>query len=109
MRPRRLSSRVVQVGMVGTLSMTLAACGGKSTRADCVDGSNVLGGQYQIVQDGNCDSSNYGRYFWYYGGAHSGTRAYKGTTLKPKKGEIKTSSGRTIRKGGFGSSGSGGS
>lgn len=108
MPQRRLSSRMVKVGMVGSLSVTLAACGGKTTTADCVDGQDDDSG-YLIVDDSYCDDDSYGRYFWYYGGSHSGTRVTKGTTLKPKKGEIKTSKGRVLQRGGFGkSSGSSG-
>jgi hypothetical protein len=104
MPQRRLSSRIVQVGMIGTLSMTLAACSSnKSTTAYCVDRDDFTGGQYQIVNDNNCDNSSYGRYFWYYGGSRTGNRIYKGTTLRPKKGSITSVHGRSIQRGGFGS------
>ncbi|GAA2733735.1 hypothetical protein [Actinocorallia aurantiaca] len=102
---RRMSSRAVKVGMLGTLSMSLAACGGNSYTADCVDGYSHSGGQYKVTRDGDCDSGgNGGRYFWYYGGTATGAGyVYKGTTLKPRKGEIKSKSGRTLQRGGFGS------
>jgi hypothetical protein len=107
---RRMRSRAVKVGMLGTLSMSLAACGGSSYTADCVDGYTYSGGQYKVVSDRDCDyGGNGGRYFWYYGGtATSAGYVYKGTTLKPHKGEIKTKSGRTLQRGGFGGSSGGG-
>jgi hypothetical protein len=110
MPQRRLSSRIVKVGMIGTLSMTLAACGSsdKSTTAYCADRDDFTGGQYQIVQDNYCDNDAYGRYFWYYGGSVVGSRVHKGTTLKPKKGSITSYHGRTIQRGGFGSKSSSG-
>jgi hypothetical protein len=104
MPQRRLSSRIVQVGMIGTLSMTLAACSSNSsTTAYCVDRDDFTGGQYQIVNDDNCGNSSYGRYFWYYGGSRVGNRIHKGTTLRPKKGSITSYHGKSIQRGGFGS------
>lgn len=101
---RRMRSRVVKVGMLGTLSMSLAACGGNSYTADCVDGQSYSDGRYRIVSDRDCDyGGGGGRYFWYYGADSSGGYARNGTTLKPRKGEIKTKSGRTLQRGGFGS------
>jgi hypothetical protein len=106
---RRMSSRVVKVGMLGTLSMSLAACGNSYT-ASCVDGYSYDNSQYKVVDDDDCDGGGSGgRYFWYYGGTVTGGYVYNGTTLKPHKGEIKTKSGRTLQRGGFGSGfGSGG-
>lgn len=106
---RRMSSQAVKVGMLGTLSMSLATACGSSYSASCVDGYSYNNGQYRVVRDNDCDyGGNNGRYFWYYGGTVAGGYAHKGTTLKPRKGTIKTSSGRTLQRGGFGGGSSSG-
>ncbi|GAA3234659.1 hypothetical protein [Actinocorallia longicatena] len=117
MSERRLSSRAVKIGAVGAISAALATWGfvacspGEDSRADCVTGPDA-NGEYTLVDEDECEdgvySSNH-HAFWYYNAHHrTGNRISGGTTLKPKSGGIKTSSGTTIRKGGFGSSGSSG-
>ncbi|WP_245679508.1 hypothetical protein [Actinomadura hibisca] len=115
---RRLSSRAVKIGMVSALSLTLAACGSKSTTAWCVDRQAPLTGKtrggYKVVPDYNCNtrdiergSVGYGRYFWYYGGKRdnsSGTVS-GGSSYGPSKGKIKSGSGHTLVRGGFGGGG----
>jgi hypothetical protein len=120
---RRLSSRAVKIGMVSALSMTMVACGSdRETRAYCVDdeappslGGGVSG--YKVVDDYNCDdddledgTTSYGRYFWYYGGRQDGTGYVSGgSRISPSEGKVVTAGGKTVSRGGFGGSGSGGS
>jgi hypothetical protein len=115
---RRLSSRVVQIGMLSALSMALVACSSPSTTRYCVDRRDPAGffdrskGGYQMVPDVFCaatyplGSPNYNRYFWYYGGrgytSHGRRYIYRGSSIVPRGRTIKSSSGRTIRRGGFG-------
>src|SRR5260370_16144347 len=72
---RRLRSSAVRIGVVGTLSLTLVACGSSSTRAWCVDrqggGGFFVGakGGYLVVPGSKCAGDGSLRpYFWYYGG-----------------------------------------
>ncbi|QXJ26900.1 hypothetical protein AGRA3207_006458 [Actinomadura graeca] len=108
--------------MLSALSLTLVACGSKSTTAYCVDRSApVIGkaqGGYRVVSDGLCDaddidrgrSSSYNRYFWYYGGKRDSSGfASGGSSFRPSKGKVKSSSGRTLSRGGFGGGGRSGS
>lgn len=117
---RRLSSRAVKVGMLSALSLTLVACGSKSTTAWCVDRYAPAGGQakggYRVVPDSSCRTSDiyrnvsYGQYFWYYGGKrNSNGYVSGGSSYRPGKGKIKSGSGRTLSRGGFGGSGRSGS
>ncbi|WP_285694935.1 hypothetical protein [Actinomadura sp. NBRC 104412] len=118
---RRLSSRAVKIGMVSALSLTVAACGSKTTTAWCVDryapAVGRTAGGYKVVSDVFCDSRDiergtvsYGRYFWYYGGKRdSDGYVSGGSRFGPSKGKIKSSSGRTLSRGGFGGSGRSGS
>lgn len=110
---RRFSSRVVKAGMVSALSLTLVACGAGSTTARCADRNSPGRGGYRVVPDGNCDpgdidrtstSGAYGRYFWYYGGKSTSGFVSGGSGVRPD-GKIKSSSGRTLSRGGFGGSG----
>jgi len=107
--------------MVSALSLTVAACGSKTTTAWCVDryapaAGRTVGG-YKVVSDIFCDSRDiergtvsYGRYFWYYGGKRDDDGYVSGgSTVGPRKGKIKSSSGRTLSRGGFGGSGRSGS
>ncbi|GAB2807350.1 hypothetical protein GCM10022221_00710 [Actinocorallia aurea] len=107
MPQRRMSSRAVKVGLLGTLSMSLTACGGSHT-ATCVESKLLPGEGYRVVSDSYCSGSSSSAYRWYYGGSTSGGMITGGSSLKPKKGSIKTNSGTTLR-GGFGWSGGGGS
>ncbi|MCW2888032.1 MAG: hypothetical protein QOE54_2070 [Streptosporangiaceae bacterium] len=115
---RRLSSRVVNIGMLSVLSVTLVACSSSSTTRYCVDRQDPAGffdrskGGYQVAPDVYCaarysmGSSNYNRYFWYYGGrgytSHGRHYIYRGSTITPRGRTIKSSSGHTISRGGFG-------
>jgi len=119
---RRLSSRAVKVGMLSALSLTLVACGSKSTTAHCVDRSaSAIGkaqGGYRTVADGFCNTSDidsgrtssYTQYFWYYGGKRD-SRGFVsgGSSYRPSKGKIKSNSGHTLSRGGFGGGGRSGS
>lgn len=111
---RRLSSRAVKVGMVSALSLTLVACGSSSTTARCVDRNSSSAGKsgYRVVPDTRCDTDDidgsttpYGRYFWYYGGKTGSGYVSGGSRVRPE-GKIKSSSGRTLSRGGFGGGGS---
>ncbi|MGI8336616.1 hypothetical protein ACRYCC_42300 [Actinomadura scrupuli] len=115
---RRLSSRVVKIGMLSALSVTLVACSSQSTTRYCVDRQDPAGffdrskGGYQVVPDVYCattyslGSPNYNRYFWYYGGrgytSHGRHYIYRGSSIAPRGKTIKSSSGHTISRGGFG-------
>ncbi|WP_174550984.1 hypothetical protein [Actinomadura macra] len=108
--------------MLSALSLTLVACGSKSTTAYCVDRSaSAIGktqGGYKVVSDGLCNpndidsghTSSYNRYFWYYGGKRdSAGFATGGSSFRPSKGKIKSGSGHTLSRGGFGGGGRSGS
>jgi hypothetical protein len=107
--------------MVSALSLTVAACGSKTTTAWCVDRYAPSVGQtkggYKVVSDNFCDRTDiergtvsYGRYFWYYGGNRdSAGYIYGGSRIGPSKGKIKSPSGATLSRGGFGGSGKSGS
>jgi uncharacterized protein YgiB involved in biofilm formation len=104
---RRMSSQSVRIGMVGALSLTVAACASNNVTANCVDRSSYRSdGSYRTVDDRYCDNNGYygshGGYFWYYGGRRSGSRILKGTTVKPKNATITSAKGKTIQRGGFG-------
>ncbi len=101
--------------MLSALSLTLVACGSKSTTAWCVDrNAPAVGkGGYRTVPDSFCDpgdidgsSRSYGQYFWYYGGRRGsdGTVA-GGSSYRPSKGKVKSSGGHTLSRGGFGGGG----
>ncbi|MFG1926566.1 hypothetical protein [Cryptosporangium sp. NPDC048952] len=114
---RRMSSAKVRIGMIGALSLTVAACGsGDDVQARCVDQRSYQNndGSYNVVDDDYCDDDgryygSHGGYFWYYGGTSRGSRIYRGTTVKPKDAHITTTKGKTLQRGGFGSRSSSGS
>ncbi|POM24394.1 hypothetical protein BTM25_30230 [Actinomadura rubteroloni] len=119
---RRLSSRAVKIGMVSALSLTLVACSSKSTTAWCVDRGSSGGftntkSGYRSVPDSYCNRSDidngtvgYGRYFWYYGGRRGSNGFVTGGSVRgPSGGKIKSGSGRTLSRGGFGGHGKSGS
>ena len=115
---RRMRSAKVRIGMIGVLSLTVAACGSDDddVTAYCVDRNTYQSdGSYQVIDDDYCDddSSSYhgghGGYYWYYGGNYKGARISKGTTVKPKDAKITSTGGKTIQRGGFGKRSSGGS
>ncbi len=105
---RSMRSRAVKVGMVGTLSLTLVACSGSAT-ADCVDSRARTGAGYRVVPDHLCEGNSYGRYFWYYGGRRAGAFVAGGSTIRPRNATIKSRSGKTLSRGGFGGRVHGGS
>ncbi|WP_328593728.1 hypothetical protein [Actinomadura macrotermitis] len=110
----------MKIGMVSALSLALvSACGSKSTTAWCVDrqspwtGGKTAGG-YRVVPDSFCDTREiergtvgYNRYFWYYGGRRDSSHTYVsgGSYYGPRKGKVKSSSGHTLSRGGFGGGG----
>jgi hypothetical protein len=116
---RRLSSRVIKIGMLSALSVSLVACSGSSTTRYCVDRQDPAGlfdrskGGYQVVPDVYCAASyplgsrSSNRYFWYYGGRGYTSQGrhyiYRGSSISPRGRTIKSSSGHTISRGGFGS------
>jgi hypothetical protein len=105
---RSMRSRAVKVGMVGTLSLTLVACSGSAT-ADCVDSRTRSGAGYRVMPDQLCEGNgSYGRYFWYYGGRRSGAFVAGGSTIRPRNATIKSRSGKTLSRGGFGGRAHGG-
>ncbi|WP_433326296.1 hypothetical protein [Spirillospora sp. CA-294931] len=106
--------------MVSALSLTLVACGSKSTTAWCVDrlappGGKTKGG-LRVVPDSLCNSRDpqagavsYGRYYWYYGGKRDSSGYVSGgSSYGPKNGDIKTSKGSTLARKGFGGRGKSG-
>ncbi|MDL4771440.1 MULTISPECIES: hypothetical protein [Thermomonosporaceae] len=107
--------------MVSALSVTLVACGSKSTTAYCVDRDapavGKTAGGHKTVPDSFCNTSDidrgtvsYGRYYWYYGGKRSSNGYVSGgSAYGPSKGKVKSSSGRTLSRGGFGGGGKSGS
>ncbi|TDD65508.1 hypothetical protein [Actinomadura rubrisoli] len=107
--------------MLSALSLTLVACGSKSTTAWCVDRNAPAIGQtkggYKVVPDTFCNTgdinrttTSYGQYFWYYGGKRTSNGFVSGgRSFRPSKGKIKSASGRTLSRGGFGGSGKSGS
>ena len=106
---RSMRSRAVKVGMVGSLSLTLVACS-STTTADCVDSRARSGAGYRVVPDYSCDrGGSFGRYFWYYGGRRSGGFVAGGSTIRPKGATVKSRSGKTLSRGGFGGRVHGGS
>src|SRR5690349_13166593 len=73
---RRMRSTKVRIGMIGALSLTVAACGSNDdVTAYCVDRNSYQSdGSYRVIDDDYCDDDGYhgshGGYFWYYGGSH---------------------------------------
>ncbi|MFC4906483.1 hypothetical protein [Actinomadura gamaensis] len=115
---RRLSSRAVKIGVVSVLSIAVtSACGTKSTTAWCVDRmappTGMTKGGYKVVPDSYCDrreiengTVGYGRYFWYYGGKRDRSGYVRGGSYSaPRSHRIKSSSGHTLIRGGFGGHG----
>jgi hypothetical protein len=109
---RRMSSRMVRLGALGALSLTLVACGSsESVTASCVSQDTFQpDGSYEVFDDDLCDNDSYRHgYYWYYGGHRVGSRILGGSTVKPKGVKITTAKGKTIQRGGFGSRSSSGS
>ncbi|MFC5814330.1 hypothetical protein [Nonomuraea harbinensis] len=121
--PKKKSSNVVTLTVIGVVSvMVVGYCAATSNAedvtADCVDTSQRADdGSYMVVEDYYCDDDNgsthyYGgsraAYHWYYGGTRVGQRVRSGTTLRPADATITSRDGRSIQRGGFGSSRTGG-
>jgi hypothetical protein len=118
--PSRKSSKVVPLVVLGVLSvMVVGYCAAQDDDdvvADCV--IQLEDGTYQVVDDDYCDddgttvryySGARGAYLWYYGGRRTGNRVEGGTTLRPSDTNISSRNGKSIQRGGFGNSWSGGS
>ncbi|NRQ31099.1 hypothetical protein HII36_04515 [Nonomuraea sp. NN258] len=118
----RKASKVIPLTILGALSvMFVGYCAVQASRdevtADCVDMTQQLpDGTYPIVDEEYCDddddgtSTTYvyrgysGAYRWYYGGTRVGNRVGSGTMLRPSDVDISSRNGRSIQRGGFGSS-----
>jgi hypothetical protein len=114
-----MSSQAVRIGILGALSLTVAACGGsnganrgQNVTAYCVDRNSYQNdGSYRSVNDDYCDDNNryysgsHGGYYWYYGGHRSSanrSRIVSGSTIKPRNATITSAQGKSIQRGGFG-------
>ncbi|SDL86327.1 hypothetical protein SAMN05421874_13115 [Nonomuraea maritima] len=115
--PPRKSSKVVPLVVIGVLSVMVvgycAATTDDDVTADCV--IQREDGTYEVVDDDYCDDGHAyyggsrGAYMWYYGGRMVGNRMQGGTTLRPTDVNISSRSGKSIQRGGFGRSWTGGS
>ncbi|MFG2077633.1 hypothetical protein [Nonomuraea maritima] len=121
--PPRKSSKVVPLVVLGVLSVMVvgycAATTDDDVTADCV--IQREDGTYEVVDDDYCDDDGHtgyhggsyvgsrGAYMWYYGGRMVGNRMQGGTTLRPTDVNISSRSGKSIQRGGFGRSWTGGS
>lgn len=121
--PPRKSSKVVPLTIIGALSvMVLGFCAATpddDVTADCVIRRDD--GTYEVVDDDYCDDDGHntyyhssyvgsrGAYMWYYGGQKVGNRIQGGTTLRPADVNITSRTGKSIQRGGFGRSWTGGS
>jgi hypothetical protein len=110
-RHRKVRKRVmigsgVAVGVVAIAAIAYWSAPGGSTQAHCVDSND------QPVSASYCDNGSHvgsffffggSQYHYYYGGSVSPSGHYAGGSVSaPKSGAIKTDSGNTIRRGGFG-------
>ncbi|RVX43365.1 hypothetical protein EDD27_6047 [Nonomuraea polychroma] len=119
-QPRK-SSKVVPLVVLGVLSvMVVGYCSAvqddDEVTADCV--IQLADGTYQAVDDDYCEDDDghthyyggsRGAYIWYYGGRRVGNRIEGGTTYRPSDVNITSRNGKSIQRGGFGNSWSGGS
>lgn len=117
----RKSSKVVQLTILGVISVVLvgycaATADDDEVTADCV--VQLADGTYEVVDDDYCDDDDghmhyyggsRGAYMWYYGGTRTGNKIRGGTTYRPTDVDISSRSGKSIQRGGFGKSWSGGS
>jgi hypothetical protein len=119
-QPPRKSSKIVPLVVLGVLSvMVVGYCAAQDddeVTADCV--VQLEDGTYEVVDDDYCDDDNgniryysgsRGAYTWYYGGRRVGNRIEGGTTYRPSDVDITSRNGKSIQRGGFGNSWSGGS
>ncbi|GAA3138191.1 hypothetical protein GCM10010466_31420 [Planomonospora alba] len=117
----KASKAIVISGITLVSLIVVGACAAdddyEEVGADCVNLDNRLpDGSYEVVDEDLCDDDgtvryhgSHGAYGWYYGGARSGTRVSKGTTVRPSDVQITTRKGTVIQRGGFGGRGSSGS
>lgn len=117
-RRRAMIGGVAVVGVVGLVALGYAVLSSDEVDATCIDPNTEV-----VVDDSYCSSGTPGAggvfiyagstYRYYYGGSSGGvgTKVSGGTVVTPKGVTIKTKSGTTIQRGGFGSkiSGSSGS
>jgi hypothetical protein len=120
-QPPRKASKVIPLTILGVLSvMFVGYCAATQddddVTADCV--VQLDDGTYEVVDDDYCDDDNgrvtyysgaRGAYLWYYGGTRVGNRIQGGTTYRPSDANITSRDGKSIQRGGFGNSWSGGS
>jgi hypothetical protein len=118
--PSRKSSKIVPLVVLGVISvMVVGYCAAQDDDddvvADCV--VQLEDGTYEVVDDDYCEddttvryyAGSRGAYLWYYGGRRVGNRVQGGTTLRPSDVNISSRNGKSIQRGGFGNSWSGGS
>ncbi|MDP9843300.1 hypothetical protein [Streptosporangium lutulentum] len=119
---RRMSSRKVAIGAIGTLATIVIGAAvvaeindddtdDDAVTAVCVDPNSMTDEGLVIVDDRFCtpDGSHSG-YVYVFGGSSSGNRISGGTTFRPGDVTITTRKGTVIQRGGFGGrGGSGGS
>ncbi|GGM48068.1 hypothetical protein GCM10012275_18920 [Longimycelium tulufanense] len=120
-RRRVLIGSGVTVGVVALIAISYAATRPQQVTAHCVQQDGT------VVDDQYCDESYVrshgghvgggiiflpggGQYYYNYGGTgRVGDKISGGSTVKPQGAEVKTQSGKTIQRGGFGIKGSSGS
>ncbi|KAA2257134.1 hypothetical protein F0L68_25510 [Solihabitans fulvus] len=116
-RRRVMIGSGVTVGVVALIAVGYAAASPNEVTAKCTASGD------KVAEDNYCDpdfvnshgghitngvifwpvGSPYGQYHYYYGGTGSiGQTAVGGSTTKPDGATIKTNSGKTIERGGFG-------
>jgi len=105
-RKRVMIGSGVAVGVVAIAAIAHWSSPGGTTQAHCVDSND------QPVSASYCDNGSHvgsffffagSQYHYYYGGSLSPSGRYtNGSLSAPKSGAIKTDSGKTIRRGGFG-------
>jgi hypothetical protein len=110
-RHRRTRRRVmigsgVALGVVGIAAIIYWSAPGSTTTAHCVDDND------RPVAASYCDNGTHAgsfflfagsQYHYYYGGAVGSAGRYSGGSLaQPRSGTVRTDSGKTIQRGGFG-------
>ncbi|WP_344218872.1 hypothetical protein [Nonomuraea bangladeshensis] len=96
---------------VATIVVGVADDDPEEVVADCVIATQQADGTYQVVDDRFCDGGSHAAYYhWLYGGSATSRTGYVrgGTTSRPPNAQIKTRVGKSIQRGGFGKSGTGG-
>ncbi|MFF0814294.1 hypothetical protein ACFYVR_03905 [Rhodococcus sp. NPDC003318] len=115
-RRRAMIGGVAVVGVVGLVALGYSVLSSDEVEATCIDPETEV-----VVDDSYCTSGTPGAggmfiyagssYRYYYGGSNGGvgTKVSGGTVVTPKGTTVKTKSGVTIQRGGFGSKISGSS